>query len=72
MKRWIVLAFFVLFLTACSDRAGEMYETAQFEELQRNIPRALTIYQDIVDQHPDSPHAEKARERIAALEGEAP
>lgn len=70
MKRWIALVFFALLLAACSDRAGELYETAQFEELQRNIPNAVRLYRDIVEKYPASPQAEKARARLAELEAE--
>lgn len=72
MKRWLLLFFLAFVLAACSDRAAEMYETAQFEELQRNYVHALKIYRDIVAAHPQSPQAEKARERITELEAREP
>ncbi|MDO3377057.1 tetratricopeptide repeat protein [Geoalkalibacter halelectricus] len=67
MKKWLAVIFLAGMLAGCSDRAAEMYETAQFEELQRNIPRAVKIYQDIVEKHPNSPQADKARARLAEL-----
>ncbi|WP_305042692.1 hypothetical protein [Geoalkalibacter sp.] len=70
MKQWLAVLFFALFLTACSDRAGDLYETAQFEELQRNIPNAVRIYREIAEKYPKSPQAEKARARLAELESE--
>lgn len=71
MKRWMAVLLLTLFLVACSDRAGELYETAQFEELQRNIPNAVRLYRDILEKYPASPQAEKARARLAELEAEA-
>ena len=69
MKRMIVMAALALVLAACSDRPAELYETAQFEEVQRNIPHAVKLYREIVENHPDSPQAELARQRLAELEG---
>jgi TolA-binding protein len=56
-----------LALVACGGGAGELYETAQFEELQRNTTHARQLYQEIVTKHPDSPEAAKAKERLQAL-----
>lgn len=55
-------------LAACGGGASELYETAQFEELQRNTTHARELYQEIVTKHPDSPEAAKAKERLKALE----
>ena len=55
-------------LTSCmrSDPA-ELLETAKFEELQQNVPHARQLYERIVKDHPDSPQAKEARERLTAL-----
>lgn len=60
-------------LVACS-RSGpaELLETAEFEELQTNRPHAKELYREILERHPDSPQAARARERLAALEAHAP
>ncbi len=68
MKRLFVIATLTLLLAACSDRAAELYETAQFEEVQRNIPHAVELYRDILTNYPDSPEADLARKRLAELE----
>ena len=58
-------------LAGCGDGAEEMFETAQFEEVQNNREHARKLYNRILRDHPDSPFAAKARERLAALEREA-
>ncbi len=70
MKRLAVILTLCtcLFLCGCSGKkAEEMYETAQFEELQRNYPHAKQLYQEIVNKYPDTPFALKASERLKAL-----
>ena len=63
-----LVAALTLVLAACGGGASELYETAQFEELQRNTTHARELYQEIVTKHPDSPEAAKAKERLQALE----
>jgi outer membrane protein assembly factor BamD (BamD/ComL family) len=70
MKRicLILIVCVVLFVSAgCSDKAAELYETARFEELQRNEEHARELYRKILDSHPGSDYAPKARERLAEL-----
>jgi outer membrane protein assembly factor BamD (BamD/ComL family) len=70
MKRLPTMVCLVLccFLAACSGDGGRsLYETAQFEEQQRNTDHAVKLYQEIVSKHPDSPYAAKATERLAQL-----
>ena len=57
-------------LVGCGDGAEEMFETAQFEEVQNNKEHARKLYNRILRDHPDSPFAAKAKERLAALEQE--
>ena len=59
-------------LSGCGDGGEQMFETAQFEELQNNSEHARKLYNRILRDHPDSPFAAKARERLAAMEGEGP
>jgi TolA-binding protein len=59
---------FSLTLAACGGGAGELYETAQFEELQRNTKHARELYQEIIRKYPEAPEAAKAKERLAALD----
>jgi outer membrane protein assembly factor BamD (BamD/ComL family) len=67
-KRTTTAIVLALFLAACGGGAGELYETAQFEELQRNTRHARELYGEILAKYPDSPEAAKAKERLAALD----
>ncbi len=71
MKR-ILLIFFItltVMFSACSGKkAEEIYETAQFEELQKNTVHAKQLYQEITEKYPDTEYAVKASERLKALE----
>ncbi len=71
MKR-ILLIFLItltVMLSACSGKkAQEIYETAQFEELQKNTVHAKQLYQEIIEKYPDTEYAVKASERLKALE----
>ncbi|MCY4439030.1 MAG: hypothetical protein OXE53_02295 [Deltaproteobacteria bacterium] len=63
---------FVLVLTlplaGCGDGAEELFETARFEEVQNNREHAGKLYNRILRDHPDSPFAARAKERLAAME----
>lgn len=55
-------------LLSCSaDKAADLFETAQFEELQNNDEHARKIYEDIVKKYPKSDSAKKAEERLTAI-----
>jgi outer membrane protein assembly factor BamD (BamD/ComL family) len=72
MKRLILISLSIIILafSSCSGkRAQETYETAQFEELQKNFVHARKLYQEIVTKYPQSEYAAKAAERLKALEG---
>ena len=58
----------LLLVVACGGGAKELLDTAEFEELQRNTTHARELYQEIVQKHPDSPEAAKAKKRLAALD----
>ncbi|RMF47109.1 MAG: hypothetical protein D6751_03515 [Deltaproteobacteria bacterium] len=68
--RLLAAALFAFVLFGCSDPAAEMFETAQFEEQQFNRPHATELYQRIIEEHPDSPYADRARQRLRALGGQ--
>jgi outer membrane protein assembly factor BamD (BamD/ComL family) len=57
-----------LFGYGCSDKAQELYETAQFEELQKNKPHAVELYREIIKDYPESEYASQAREQLEKLE----
>ena len=61
----------VIAVMACSGGNGaELYETAQFEELQNNREHALKLYREVMEEYPDSEYAAKAGERISVLSKE--
>ena len=68
--RVLLVLTLALPLAGCGDGAEEMFETAQFEEVQNNKEHARELYNRILSDHPDSPFAAKARERLAALKRE--
>lgn len=55
-------------LAGCGGGADELMETAAFEEVQRNHAHARELYQRVVDRFPGTPQAERAAERLRALE----
>ena len=69
--RMLLVLTLALPLAGCGDGAEEMFETAQFEEVQNNREHARKLYNRILRDHPDSPFAARARERLAAMEREA-
>jgi outer membrane protein assembly factor BamD (BamD/ComL family) len=63
-----VIAMSALLSAGCSgDKGKELFETAQFEEKQHNVPHAVQLYEEIVKKHPKSEFAGKAGERLAEL-----
>ncbi len=53
----------------CTDRAGEIYETARLEERQQALDHAESLYEEILENYPDSEYAAKARERLSVIRG---
>ena len=68
--RVLLVLILAMPLAGCGDGAEEMFETARFEEVQNNKEHARKLYNRILRDHPDSPFAAKARERLAAMEHE--
>ena len=71
VTKWLAIFVMVLALvvSGCSDqKAKEKYETAQFEELQKNYVHAKTLYQEIIEKYPESEFAKEASQRLKALE----
>ena len=71
MKTWLAIfaMVFALAVSGCSDqKAKEKYETAQFEELQKNYVHARKLYQEIIEKYPESDYANEAQQRLKALE----
>ena len=71
MKRVVLILTILvsLVLSACSDnRAQELFETAELEELQHNQDHARQLYEEIISKYPNSEYAKNAEERLAALQ----
>lgn len=66
MKKLFGLMF--LFMVACGQSPEQLFETAEFEMLQTNYPHATELYQEIIEKHPDSAFAERARQRVSELQ----
>ena len=65
---WPALALLGLLASGCpGSSAQEMLDTARLEERQDNAEHAEKLYRQILDEHPDSPESEIARERLEAL-----
>jgi len=70
--KYFIAMLTVLFLSfsGCSNdgaKAEELFETAQFEELQNNPEHARKLYADILKKYPDTKFAEKAKVKLATL-----
>jgi outer membrane protein assembly factor BamD (BamD/ComL family) len=64
----ILVAIAALTLAGCSgENVKEVFETAQLEELQNNYDHAKELYRNIIEKHPESAYAPKAREKLDAL-----
>ncbi len=66
----VLLMVFFVALSGCSDKAAELYDIAQFEEVQKNKKHAAELYEDIIKKYPDSEYAKKAKERLSELKGD--
>ena len=70
MKKLIlifVMAIAVVFSSCSGKKAEDMYETAEFEELQKNDVHAKQLYEEIIRKYPESEYAKKASDRLNAL-----
>ena len=66
--RLMLCALCCILLLSCSgDKAGELLETAEFEERQMNLPHAKQLYEDVIRLYPTSKEAATAQTRLAAL-----
>lgn len=70
MKQWILTWVIVLclgLLPSCANPAEELYETAKLEEIQHNPEHARKLYEEIIQNYPDTEFAAFAKERLAEL-----
>ena len=73
MKRWLSIVCIVLAVTVWGCTGSDpdaLFDTAKLEERQDNPEHARQLYQRIVDEHPQTAYADKARERLRDLETE--
>ena len=68
--RWMGIGVLLGLLAACGEDPRQLFETAQFEEKQQNRAHAEELYQQIIQEHPESEFAEKARQRLEAWKSE--
>lgn len=61
----LILVVAVGLISCSADKAVELFETAQFEELQNNNEHARQIYEDLINKYPKSDSAKKAKEKLA-------
>ena len=71
-SRWMGVCVFCVMVWGCGEDPRQLFETAQFEEQQHNRAHAQELYEQIIQQHPESEFAEKARERLEAWNTENP
>jgi outer membrane protein assembly factor BamD (BamD/ComL family) len=63
-----VVALASLMASGCTgDKCKELFETAQFEEKQRNREHAVKLYEEILAKYPGCTMARQAQDRLAAL-----
>jgi len=67
MQRTVRAVLLALVLAGCGGGAQELLDTAQLEELQNNRPHARELYERLVREHPGTPEAKTAEERLRAL-----
>lgn len=63
-----VLWMMLLTFSACTDKAQELFQTAQFEEKQNNREHARQLYEEIVKDYPNSDAAKAADARLRELQ----
>ena len=57
----------ILALQGCGEDPQQLFETAQFEEKQRNLTHAQELYERIIRDYPESKMAQQAQVRLKAL-----
>ena len=71
MRRTVLILtmFLALAFSGCSEKkARELFEIAQFEELQKNQVHARQLYKKIIKEYPKIDYAKKAEEKLSELE----
>lgn len=71
LKTLLHLTLIALLATACAKKKKATLAPGELSEAQKTELRtkAVANYKKLVEKYPDSPNAEKAKERIQALGG---
>ena len=69
-KTALGVGLFSMAMLGCGEDPQQLFDTAQFEEKQRNRPHAQELYERIIRDHPNSSVAQQARERLEAWKKE--
>ena len=75
MRSVCITIIILILLAGCTNgdkKAGELLETARFEEKQNNYDHAKQLYAEILKNHPASPAAKEAATRITELDRRKP
>ncbi|MBF0566985.1 MAG: hypothetical protein HQK89_17305 [Nitrospirae bacterium] len=64
----LALILVVLLPSCAGNKDNELFDTAKFEELQKNPDHARQLYEEIIVKYPNSKYAGMARERLRELE----
>jgi len=67
MKKLLTILLMLILFACSGSGAKELYDTAQFEELQNNHKYAKALYEEIIRDYPKSEYAGKAKERLKTL-----
>jgi TolA-binding protein len=67
MRTTVAAVVLAAALAACGESADQLLETAAFEEIQNNPAHARQLYERILRDHPDTPQAKTAAEKLRAL-----
>ena len=73
LSHFALVAVLGFVLTSCKSKKAETLKPGELSEVQKIELRrkAVENYKKLVEKYPDSPHAQKAQERIQALGGAA-
>jgi outer membrane protein assembly factor BamD (BamD/ComL family) len=58
-----------LFWGCSGEDARRLFETAQLEERQNNRDHAMQLYEELLHTYPESPYAQRSKERLRELKG---
>lgn len=71
-RRALAASALVAVLLGCGESPQQLLDTARLEETQRAPDRARALYERVLREHPGTPEAAAAAERLGALPPAAP